>query len=383
MDAPATTTGPAAAPTRSRRNVELEPAPEAWRASAARCPDGLVAVAAQRGMARALERVPARRRAPATTSTTSSRRRCWPPIRRPGVRCVMTLHDYKLACPSYQMLDHGQLCDACVGGSPAQRRPGAAARTARWARAPCWPSSRRCTAPRRLRPRRRLHQPEPVPGRRDAPRGRLARAAARASTTSSRCPTSPVQGAPARGFVVRRPAVPREGRRHAHPRRWPLHGPGGHARTSPATARRATALEALAERGRAGPGPLPRPPGQGSPAGAGRGPAPPRSSRPGGTRTSRWPSSSPTRRGCRSSSPTWAGMPELVRDGVDGLVVAHEDPAALARALETLRSRPGPGARDGRSGPGAPGPGVRRGRCTCGGSRRPTAASGAPGALPW
>ena len=39
------------------------------------------------------------------------------PVRRAGVRCVMTLHDYKLACPSYQMLDHGRLCDACVEGS--------------------------------------------------------------------------------------------------------------------------------------------------------------------------------------------------------------------------------------------------------------------------
>ncbi len=29
---------------------------------------------------------------------------------------VLTLHDYKLACPSYQFLDHGRLCEACVGG---------------------------------------------------------------------------------------------------------------------------------------------------------------------------------------------------------------------------------------------------------------------------
>lgn len=35
---------------------------------------------------------------------------------RAGVPCVMTLHDYKLACPSYQMLDHGAVCDACVDG---------------------------------------------------------------------------------------------------------------------------------------------------------------------------------------------------------------------------------------------------------------------------
>lgn len=37
-----------------------------------------------------------------------------------GVPCVMTLHDYKLACPSYQMLDHGKPCDACVTGGTLQ-----------------------------------------------------------------------------------------------------------------------------------------------------------------------------------------------------------------------------------------------------------------------
>jgi glycosyltransferase involved in cell wall biosynthesis len=37
-----------------------------------------------------------------------------------GVPCVMTLHDYKLACPSYRMLDRGRPCDACVTGGPLQ-----------------------------------------------------------------------------------------------------------------------------------------------------------------------------------------------------------------------------------------------------------------------
>ncbi|GGL07862.1 glycosyltransferase [Mangrovihabitans endophyticus] len=37
-------------------------------------------------------------------------------VRAAGVPCVMTLHDYKLACPSYQMLDHGRPCDACLTG---------------------------------------------------------------------------------------------------------------------------------------------------------------------------------------------------------------------------------------------------------------------------
>jgi glycosyltransferase involved in cell wall biosynthesis len=34
-----------------------------------------------------------------------------------GVPSVLTLHDYKLACPSYLMLCRGQVCDACVGGT--------------------------------------------------------------------------------------------------------------------------------------------------------------------------------------------------------------------------------------------------------------------------
>jgi glycosyltransferase involved in cell wall biosynthesis len=38
------------------------------------------------------------------------------PVARRRVAVVMTLHDYKLACPSYQFLDHGRLCEACLGG---------------------------------------------------------------------------------------------------------------------------------------------------------------------------------------------------------------------------------------------------------------------------
>lgn len=38
------------------------------------------------------------------------------PVARHRVAAVMTLHDYKLACPSYQFLDHGQVCEACLGG---------------------------------------------------------------------------------------------------------------------------------------------------------------------------------------------------------------------------------------------------------------------------
>lgn len=36
------------------------------------------------------------------------------PIRRRKIPAVMTLHDYKLACPTYRFLDHGEICEACV-----------------------------------------------------------------------------------------------------------------------------------------------------------------------------------------------------------------------------------------------------------------------------
>ena len=36
------------------------------------------------------------------------------PVRRHGIGAVMTLHDYKLACPTYRFLDHGRICEACL-----------------------------------------------------------------------------------------------------------------------------------------------------------------------------------------------------------------------------------------------------------------------------
>ena len=38
------------------------------------------------------------------------------PVARRGVPAVMTLHDYKLACPTYNFLAHGEVCEACLGG---------------------------------------------------------------------------------------------------------------------------------------------------------------------------------------------------------------------------------------------------------------------------
>jgi glycosyltransferase involved in cell wall biosynthesis len=38
------------------------------------------------------------------------------PIARRRLPAVMTLHDYKLACPTYRFLDKGEVCEACLGG---------------------------------------------------------------------------------------------------------------------------------------------------------------------------------------------------------------------------------------------------------------------------
>jgi glycosyltransferase involved in cell wall biosynthesis len=42
------------------------------------------------------------------------------PLAARGIPAVMTLHDYKLACPTYQFLDNGSLCQACLTGGLAQ-----------------------------------------------------------------------------------------------------------------------------------------------------------------------------------------------------------------------------------------------------------------------
>jgi glycosyltransferase involved in cell wall biosynthesis len=38
------------------------------------------------------------------------------PVARRRIPAVMTLHDYKLACPTYRFLDKGEVCQACLGG---------------------------------------------------------------------------------------------------------------------------------------------------------------------------------------------------------------------------------------------------------------------------
>ncbi|MCU1449573.1 MAG: hypothetical protein JWP02_1743, partial [Acidimicrobiales bacterium] len=38
------------------------------------------------------------------------------PVARRRLPAVMTVHDYKLACPTYRFLDKGEVCEACLGG---------------------------------------------------------------------------------------------------------------------------------------------------------------------------------------------------------------------------------------------------------------------------
>lgn len=38
-----------------------------------------------------------------------------PVLKKYGVNIALTLHDYKIICPAYSMLDHGRICFACAG----------------------------------------------------------------------------------------------------------------------------------------------------------------------------------------------------------------------------------------------------------------------------
>lgn len=95
--------------------VELEPAPSGLSGLAASA-RMVWSPASSRGIARALDRF-----APDIVHFHNIYHQLSPSILRPvrsrGIASVMTLHDYKLACPNYQLLSHGKLCERCVGGS--------------------------------------------------------------------------------------------------------------------------------------------------------------------------------------------------------------------------------------------------------------------------
>lgn len=95
--------------------VELEPPPDSARGKAAAVGRMLWSRSAARGMEAALDAF-----GPDVVHLHNIYHQLSPSILRPlarrGIPAVMTLHDYKLACPTYQFLDHGQICEACIGG---------------------------------------------------------------------------------------------------------------------------------------------------------------------------------------------------------------------------------------------------------------------------
>ncbi|MEO6999262.1 MAG: glycosyltransferase [Terracoccus sp.] len=101
------------------RLVELEPAPRGAAGKLTAAARMLWSPSSRRGLAETIERF-----RPDVVHCHNIYHQLSPSVlqavSRAGVPCVMTLHDYKLACPSYQLLDHGSLCDACVTGGPWQ-----------------------------------------------------------------------------------------------------------------------------------------------------------------------------------------------------------------------------------------------------------------------
>ncbi|GGM09492.1 MULTISPECIES: glycosyltransferase [Micromonospora] len=97
--------------------VELEPAPRGLRPRTAAAARMIWSGASRRGLARVLDEF-----RPDVVHLHNIYHQLSPSVlaaaRVARVPCVMTLHDYKLACPSYQMLDRGAVCDACVTGGP-------------------------------------------------------------------------------------------------------------------------------------------------------------------------------------------------------------------------------------------------------------------------
>lgn len=100
-------------------HVELEPAPPGARAKVAAGARMVWSRSSEAGMREAL-----RRFRPDVVHCHNIYHQLSPAVLRPvaaaGIPCVMTLHDYKLVCPSYQMLDQGRICDACISGGPLQ-----------------------------------------------------------------------------------------------------------------------------------------------------------------------------------------------------------------------------------------------------------------------
>ncbi|RKR91234.1 glycosyltransferase involved in cell wall biosynthesis [Micromonospora pisi] len=99
--------------------VELEPAPSGLRPRAVAAGRMLWSPTSRRGLARVIDDF-----RPDVLHLHNIYHQLSPSVlaaaRSAGVPCVLTMHDYKLACPSYQLLDQGRPCQACVTGGPLQ-----------------------------------------------------------------------------------------------------------------------------------------------------------------------------------------------------------------------------------------------------------------------
>lgn len=99
--------------------VEFDPLPDGGRARAALVARMVWSRGAARGMEEALDAF-----RPDVVHAHNVYHQLSPSVlhaaSRRGVPVVLTLHDYKLACPTYRFLDHGVPCTACVTQGPWQ-----------------------------------------------------------------------------------------------------------------------------------------------------------------------------------------------------------------------------------------------------------------------
>jgi glycosyltransferase involved in cell wall biosynthesis len=97
------------------KQVQLDPPPPGLRRRAAAAARMIYSAASRRGMEEVV-----RSFRPHVAHLHNIYHQLSPSVLRPLARAdvpaVMTLHDYKLACPSYLFLDHGEVCEACLGG---------------------------------------------------------------------------------------------------------------------------------------------------------------------------------------------------------------------------------------------------------------------------
>lgn len=96
-------------------NVEFNPPPSSIKGRMRAAGRLLYSPAAKRGMEKVLDQL-----RPDVVHLHNIYHQLSPSILRPltdrHIPAVMTLHDYKLVCPTYLFLAHGEVCEACLGG---------------------------------------------------------------------------------------------------------------------------------------------------------------------------------------------------------------------------------------------------------------------------